>query len=188
MRCFFNLVLVLMVSFVSFGDVGAQSVPVAKAKAKAALMLANQDKCGCCDGVCDCPVCDCPVCDCEAAVAKAKAALLLKASAKEHECTTDLSTAMRRAEKEGRILMVWVGMTCVAAPGIRDAFPDAVHCHCDEMNGNAMPRLLVGPVPSNEYKVYPKTSFTPETPIVIRHWLAPPKTSAVPMLRQAASC
>lgn len=109
-----------------------------------------------------------PACD-----AKCKAALLLATVQRERSdregCMTDLQAAIARSEKEGKHLFVWVGMTCDKA--IRDEFKDAVHVHCDTLNGSKEPRLIVGASQPNLRLM--KSELGKAAP-AIRQFLQPP--------------
>jgi hypothetical protein len=184
MRCRFNVPLALFVvpllAGMAIGQDAPKNVEVAKAKAKAALMLATVSpaKAMPCDGLCQ-GKCECcgDSCNCDQKT-KAKALLLLKAAERvreQHDCATDFPAAFNRAKAENRVLMVWVGMTCVSAPEIRDAFPDAVHCHCDSMNGSSTPRILATqlPSPDGQFRSFPRSMFNAQTPARIREAVSP---------------
>ncbi len=108
----------------------AQDVDLATAKARAAFALARLHR----DAT-------------TASEAQGKAAGALKKcqEARDTACLADLEEAIALANKTGRPLFVWVGMTCTEQPEIRAAFKDAVHAHANSMNGIAEPRLLVRP-------------------------------------------
>lgn len=138
----------------------AQDVAVARAKAQAILTLRAI---GCGD---HCVVAAPPTCGPDCA-AKINASLLLARIARERgECMTDWDAAFARAEKTGKPVFLWVGMTCERT--IRGQFPDAVHVHLQEMNGNSTPRLLVGQAAQKQFSLFPRTGFTERTPTLIR--------------------
>ena len=127
MRCLLSvLVLVLCAPIVRADD-----VTLAKAKAKATLAITQAARERAAFKVST---------ECQNA---AKAALeKCKLEREEREgCMTDLGAASAKASAEGKVLFVWVGMTC--EPSIRKEFPQAVHCHVDSLNGYTTPRLAI---------------------------------------------
>ncbi len=126
--------------------------------------------------------------------AKCKASLALAASQRERgACLDDIGKAMDRAVKEGKMLFVWVGMTCHDEPALRAEFPNAVHCHADKVNDNATPRLLVGPLHDGTFQPIPRSKIDAATPKIIRgiaRPVTPLPVSLAPSLvmRAAANC
>lgn len=73
------------------------------------------------------------------ALAEAEYASATAASA----CHTDLRVAKAVAARDGRPLVLWVGVRCCDSPEIRDGLSGAVHCHQDSYAGSDSPRLVV---------------------------------------------
>lgn len=84
----------------------------------------------------------CTSAECKAKMAAAVALLKAKRE-RESECMTDFIEAFKKSELLKMPLFLWVGMTCEASPEIRSAYPNAIHCHMDSLNGSSAPRLLV---------------------------------------------
>lgn len=165
MRVFLSLVL----SFVLCAAVGAQEIEVARAKAMASLALLKIP---------------------HASVEKAKAVEALKEcilSREEHTgCLDDLQVAATVADAEKKALFVWVGMTCDV--DVRNAFPDAVHCHVAELAGNATPRLNFGK--GKTRWLLSKSELGKQAIPIIRKTLDPPPVQPViqqPVIRAPIS-
>lgn len=167
----------VMIALLIAAPAMAQSSDSAKARAQAALALSQIKREAA------------PVCD-----AKCKASLALAARQRERgACLDDVGAAMDLAAKDGKMLFIWVGMTCHDEPGLRAEFPDAVHCYADKVNDNGSPRLLVGPLHDGTFRPIPRGQINATTPKVIRGIARPVTPSPVslaplPVMRAAASC
>lgn len=165
----------VMIALLIAAPAMAQSSDSAKARAQAALALSQIKR-----------EAAAPVCD-----AKCKASLALAARQRERGvCLDDVGAAMDRAAKDGKMLFIWVGMTCHDEPALRAEFPGAVHCHADAINDNSTPRLLVGPLPDGTFQPVPRSRIDAKTPAAIRGLLkAAPlvPVSMAPAMR-AANC
>jgi len=146
---------------------GADDVTVAKARAKAALDLMQRHRER--DTI---------------AAAKAIATAALTKASKDRECMEDVTAAVERATKAGRLLFIWVGFDCNGEPHIRKAFPDAIHCHADEANGDKTERILAGDPKSGKMHRFDRVTFTPKTPAVIRQTI---QTTPAPVVPQRVS-
>lgn len=83
---------------------------------------------------------------------QAKAALALakakrtreqaQSKAKADKCFDNLADANEMAVLSGRPLILWVGMKCEDSPKVRDALPDAVHCHLHTYAGSDEARIV----------------------------------------------
>ena len=93
-------------------------------------------------------------------------------------CIADVPTARAKAAAESRPLLIWVGGCDTVDKAVRGAFPDAVHCHCDSINGSSEHRLLI-PVREGSYAVFDSQKLTKASVPDIRAVLerAPAKTS-----------
>ncbi len=155
----------------------ADDIDIARAKAKASLELRQVQR------------------DREAVTeAKERATEALRVRTEqrklEHgECCEDVALALAKAKDEGRMIFLWVGFSCKAEPTIRKAFPDAVHCHIAEMNGDKTERIIAGKV--GETRRFDRKDFNANTPGLIRSTLTPvvpmPVSYVAPM-RAAVSC
>ncbi len=159
MRWFLSLAATLMCAFACH----AQDVELATAKAKAALALSSIKR--------------------GAAVSsyakdKASAALKKRQEAREPICFDDLGVAIALANKAGRPLFVWVGMTCTEQPEIRVAFQDAVHAHTMILNGKPEPRLLVRPIGADVATPFLRRTLSPASIPAIKAVLTPGRVSA----------
>ncbi len=167
----------VMIALLIAAPAMAQSSDSAKARAQAALALSQIKR--------EAAVCA----DCDA---KCKASLALAARQRERgACLDDVGAAMDRAAKDGKMLFIWVGMTCHDEPALRAEFPGAVHCHADAINDNSTPRLLVGPLPDGTFQPMLRSRIDAKTPAAIRGLLkaasVPSPVSMSPAMR-AANC
>ncbi len=140
----------------------AQDVDQATAKARAAFALAKLSR---------------DVTAASDATSKAAGALKKRQEDRDTACLSDLGEAIALANKTGRPLFVWVGMTCVEQPEIRAAFKDAVHAHADRLNGIAEPRLLVRPVGANVATPFLQRNLSPASISAIKSALTPGRVS-----------
>lgn len=60
-----------------------------------------------------------------------------------HKCYESLADAKAAANRDGKHLIILVGMTCDDLPAFRDALSDCVFCHQASYNGSAVQRLLI---------------------------------------------
>lgn len=102
---------------------------------------------------------------------KAKSALALAKAKREREqskaaaqmaCHLDLDSAQKEAEKSGKRLVLWVGVTCKDHPQLRTLLDAAVHCHLDSWRGDDEPRIVIRGGDGMEYVAYPQ-KMTSET-------------------------
>lgn len=145
-------------------------VAIAKARAKASLDLAVRQRER--DAI---------------AAAKTKAESALKKMCQSRECMEDYSAAIERAKREARPLILWVGFDCKSEPALRRAFPDAIHCHVDAMNGSTAPRIVAGWATDREFMSIMRSAISDWTPEIIRARLAAPKQSSLAPLYQSVT-
>ena len=62
--------------------------------------------------------------------------------AKGEKCFDNFADANEFAIKAGKPLILWVGMKCEESPKVRDALPDAVHCHLHTYAGSDEARIV----------------------------------------------
>jgi len=74
-------------------------------------------------------------------------------------CLADVPTARAKAAAESRPLLIWVGGCETVDKAVRGAFPDAVHCRCDSLNGSSDHRLLI-PLQAGSYAVFNSEKLT----------------------------
>lgn len=88
----------------------------------------------------------------EQAKAKSAAALALAKAKRERETKakadvlpyhTDYAAALKEAERSGKHLVLWVGMTCEERPALRKELAGAVHCHLATFDGDRTPRVVI---------------------------------------------
>lgn len=144
---FFRDLSFLCACFLLFAFVGlaTASPPSAKARAKAALALA----------------------ECEEPTAKPEKA---KTKAERPACHSDVETALAQASKAEKPVVVWVGMTCEDEPTIRDALDNAVHCHSSTYHNDSTPRILIMHGESGTWE-FSKTSLSKYNPQEISGYL-----------------
>lgn len=58
-------------------------------------------------------------------------------------CLNDIKAAEAKAKKEGKSLVVWVGMVCLEMKEYRLALNDCIHCHVKEYDGIKEPNLVI---------------------------------------------
>lgn len=66
-----------------------------------------------------------------------------RVSKSDEQCLTDLKSAEEKAKKEGKTLVLWVGMVCLEMKEYRLALNDCVHCHLKEFDGVKEPHLVI---------------------------------------------
>ena len=105
---------------------------------------------------------------------KARSAIALASARRQREaaktdghCIDNLDDALVVAKRERRPLVMWVGMNCVDSPIVRDALPDAVHCHLETYENDATPRIAFNGTDGRSYQI-PKTTMTDGSGLVIR--------------------
>lgn len=148
MRCLFSLIAIVL----CVASARSDDVATAAAKAKAALALSKCQRDRAAAAACE---------------SKAKALLaLIKAQRDRLEpCMEDIAAAMEKGRAEKRPLFVWVGMEC--QKDVRDAFPQAVHCHVEANNGDATPRLLVEDKARGDFRPFKGADIgTPTIPAI----------------------
>ena len=105
-------------------------------------------------------------------------------------CIAELPAARAKANAENRPLLIWVGGCETVDKTVRGAFPDAVHCHCDTINGSAEHRLLIPIRGEAAYAVFDSEKLTKADIGDIRRVLerAPSKTSASVLAPAPGDC
>lgn len=119
---------------------------------------------------------------------KAKAALALAQAQREREtiknavalaekgqCVDNLAAARLAAKELKKPLVLWVGMTCETHKDVRNALPEAVHCHLPQYHGSNKARLVIPEPDGTEYKV---ETFDETTPIGVRKRMGLPVKEA----------
>ena len=119
------------------------------------------------------------------AVDQAKAALALAKAAREREaakavtmskhCFKSHGEAAFVAAKTRKPLVLWVGMCCEDSPVIREALPDAVHCHLPAFNGDDSPRVVFTGPDGRSWQ-YDKDQLNEKTAAKIRERTGLPET------------
>jgi len=99
--------------------------------------------------------------------AQASAALALAKAKREREqakarasaamsCHSDYDKAVAEAERAGKSLVLWVGVSCESHPELRRALGNAVHCHMKERRGQKEPGIVIMGGDGIEYVVRPE--------------------------------
>lgn len=99
-------------------------------------------------------------------------------------CLDDLAAARSKATAEKRPLLIWVGGCESVDQVVRGAFPDAVHCHCDALNGSSEHRLLI-PTQAGSYAVFNSDTLTPASLADIRSVIEKPAAKVAEKAVQA---
>ena len=134
------------------------------------------------------------ICLADEADAKAKAALALAKAQREREtqqvakvlpkkpdagiregCFDNLDDARRAAKQGNKPLILWVGFSCESAPAIRDALPEAIHCHLKTYHDDATARLVFPDTQGREYRLL-RSEITDDSPRGIRARIGLPVT------------
>lgn len=79
----------------------------------------------------------------ELAKSKAKSMLMFsKVDDTKEVCYTSLEAAKLKA-KDGKPIVLWIGMECKDMPDLKSGLKNAVHCHLSDWNGSTEPMLGV---------------------------------------------
>jgi hypothetical protein len=129
-----------------------------------------------------------PVAQGKAALALAKAKReRVKAAAVAPACHVDITEALAVAGREGKPLVMWVGMQCQDDPTLRAALSAAVHCHLDSYEGDDRPRVVVHDREGNGHYVL-REKIDAATAAKLKAKWAPVPKAGVEGRKRAAPC